>query len=255
MGCWYGSSRWQRRRQWAAWRAEPFPEAWRDILLRQVPVYERLPDHLRQELEDDIQVFVQAKRFVGCQGLEITDEIRVTIAAQACLLIVNQPKRYFPKLSSIYVYPSAYIVDRTDPATGIVSEGGQVNLGESWRDGRLVLAWDASRQGAMNLHDGRNVVYHEFAHQLDQADGQGDGVPDLRDGCYASWVDVLGKEYRVLKRPRARSVVDRYGATNGAEFFASATEAFFEKAKLLRMRHPDLYQQLSDYYQLDPANW
>jgi Mlc titration factor MtfA (ptsG expression regulator) len=244
----------RRRRR----REQPWPDGWDEILARRVPLCAMLPGDLRRQLKDDIKVFVAEKRFVGCGDLAVTDEIRVTIAAQACLLTLNRPKRYYPRLSTVYVYHSAYVtrIRQAGPG-GSVMEGEGVNLGESWSDGRLVLAWDAARHGAVNVRDGHNVVFHEFAHQLDQEDGAGDGVPFLdAPGKYAHWVEVLGDEYEKLCRSRRRrTVIDTYGATNPAEFFSTATEAFFEKPHQIQRRMPDLYDELKDYYKVDPAQW
>ncbi len=239
-------------------RKTSFPKEWKPILEKRFPLYTKLPLALQEQLESDVQVFIAEKTFFGCNGLEISDEIKVTVAAQACILILNRKKRYFPKLSSIYIYPSAYMAKRKQHlGGGIVTEQTDVNLGESWIDGRVVLAWDASKQGAMNMHDGHNVVMHEFAHQLDQEDGSGDGVPRLSElSKYAPWINVLGKEFELLKRGRkGKSVIDRYGATNGAEFFATATEAFFEKPHQMKAKHSELFAELKDYYCVDPSEW
>lgn len=239
-------------------RAEPWPDEWDPILAERVPLYIALPPKLRAQLQGDIKVFVAEKQFVGCGGQEITDEIKVTIAAQACMLTLNRPNRYYPRLQTIYVYPSAYITRMRNQVGGLISEGQGVNLGESWGDGRLVLAWDASRHGAINIHDGKNVVFHEFAHQLDQEDGAGDGVPFLdAPAKYAQWLEVLGGEFERLQKRRRhrRGVIDSYGATNPAEFFSTATEAFFEKPHQMRRKMPELYDELSDYYKVDPAGW
>ena len=169
----------ERRRQQI--RKQPFPQPWEDILRHRLPIYDKLPQQLRSELQDDIKIFLAEKEFVGCGGLELDNEIRITIAAQASILTLGRRKRYYPKLISVCVYPSAYVAQvRQAGPGGTVTEGGSVHLGESWGDGRLVLAWDAARHGAVNIHDGRNVVFHEFAHRLDQEDGTGDGVPFLQ---------------------------------------------------------------------------
>jgi len=247
-----------RERARAAIRARPFPEKWRESLRKRMPLFMRLPGPLRSKLEDNIKVFVAEKQFVGCGGLDVDDEVRVTVAAQACLIAINRPATCYDALRTIYMYPSAYIArTRVQHESGVEQDRTGVNLGESWGDGRLVLAWDASTHGAVNIHDGRNVVMHEFAHQLDQADGSGDGVPALASrGAYAQWVAVLGTHYEKLrKRRKSRGVVDKYGATNPAEFFSTATEAFFEKPDQMKLKMPDLYGVLRDYYQLDPSAW
>ena len=132
-------------------------------------------------------------------------------------------------------------------------------LGESWTSGSVVLAWDSVLKGAANEDDGKNVVIHEFAHQLDQADGVGDGAPILKDrGEYQDWAKVFSKHYEQLverTNKGRKTLLDNYGATNPAEFFAVATEAFFESRDRLKKKHPNLYSELKDYYQLDPAEW
>jgi len=205
-----------------------------------------------------VQVFLSEKRFEGCGGLQITDEVRVTIAAQACVLLLHRPSDDYPELSSILVYPTTYLVpgSHTGPG-GLVSEDSQARLGESWTRGEVVLVWDSVLSGAADIHDGHNVVLHEFAHQLDQEDGVGDGAPILpRRSMYVAWARVLGHEFDHLVRDverHHRTLLDRYGATNPAEFFAVATETFFEKPSQLRLKHPDLYAQLRTFYQQDPV--
>ncbi len=242
-----------------AWRNQPFPTDWHDIIEQRVPFVTRLPEELQQQLQGLIQIFLNEKEFTGCEGLEITDEIRVTIAAQACLLLLNRETRLYPKLKTIYVYPHAYVARSLQQHGTIVTEQQDVRLGESWTDGPLVLSWDSVTGGARNLRDGQNVVLHEFAHQLDQEDGRADGAPILASrSCYRSWAEVLGHEYEDLcnkAKHHRRSVLNKYGTGNPAEFFAVATEAFFEKPKQMHRHHPELYEELKDYYQLDPLSY
>lgn len=239
--------------------AAPFPEAWRQIVEKNVPLYKRLPQTLQQELGGLINVFLSEKQFEGCDGQEINDEIRVTIAAQACMLLLNRKTKYFPKLHTILVYPYTYAAKTMSSDGRVTVDSQSVRLGESWQNGPVVLSWNSVTGGASNIADARNVVFHEFAHQLDQEDGTADGAPILAHrSAYSAWARVLGEEYAVLqasKKGRRRSVMNKYGATNPAEFFAVATETFFEKPKQLHKRHPDLYDELRDYYQLDPLEW
>jgi Mlc titration factor MtfA (ptsG expression regulator) len=242
----------------AALRATPLSAAQRAIVLRNVPYAATLCAADRRELEGHMQVFLAEKSFEGCGGLELTEEIRLTIAAQACVLLLHRETDYYPDLQSILVYPSAYVVKNTrQKLGGLVVEGDEVRLGESWVRGTVVLAWDAVQQGASNFHDGRNVVLHEFAHQLDAEDGGMNGRPDLgRRGSYAAWAHALGAEYEeLLLRVDAHkpSDIDAYGATNPAEFFAVVTEAFFEQGRQLRHLHPELYEVLRTFYRQDPA--
>ena len=248
------------RRLWRGRRRErllalPFPDAWRVVVEKNVPLYGRLPEALKAQLHGLVQVFLSEKRFEGCGGLAITDEIRVTIAAQACMLLLNRKARYFSKLKSILVYPHTYVAKSISSDGRIVVDEDSVRLGESWQNGPVVLAWDSVTGGTSNVYDARNVVLHEFAHQLDQEDGTADGAPILSARSrYVAWARVLGSEYEAMQK-RRRSVMDRYGATNPAEFFAVATETFFEKPRQMQKRHPELYDELRAYYQLDPVTW
>ena len=242
-------------------RAEPFPEAWSEILKHSVPVFEDLPAGLKSQLQGHIQVFLGEKRFIGCHGLEVTDEMRVTIAAQACLLLLNRETSVYGGLSTIYLYPSAYVATtRTRGDAGAEQVSRSVRLGESWTRGSVVLSWSHSRSGAANFNDGSNVVLHEFAHQLDQEDGHADGAPQLKTPtCYRTWAAVLGAEFKRVQGRRAgrnfKSLINDYGATNPAEFFAVATENFFEKPAQLQRRHPQLYDELAKYYRVHPGDW
>jgi len=239
--------------------ATPFPQEWKEIVQKNVPLYNRLPDPLKEQLHGLVHVFLAEKKFEGCGGLEITEEIKVTIAAQACMLLLNRKATYFPKLRTILVYPHTYVAKTLSSNGRIVVNGQSVRLGESWQNGPVVLAWDSVTGGTMNITDARNVVLHEFAHQLDQEDGAADGAPILEHRSrYAAWASVLSAEYEALqkkKKKRRRSVMNKYGATNPAEFFAVVTETFFEKPRQMKKRHPELYDELRDYYKLDPVEW
>lgn len=183
--------------------------------------------------------------------------MKATIAAQACLLLLRRDAEVYPGLFSILLYPHPYVaVDRVVEG-GIVTEGEVVRLGETWSRGSLVLSWDDVRRGAADPHDGHNVVLHEFAHQLDQQDGASDGTPPLPGRSrHAAWARVLGAAYDDLVgriHERRPSVLDAYGATNPAEFFAVATECFFERPAALERGYPDLYAELRRFYRRDPA--
>jgi Mlc titration factor MtfA (ptsG expression regulator) len=242
-------------------RAAPLSDEQRAIVRRNVPYVATLSEADRRELEGHIQVFLVEKRFEGCGGLAITEEIRLTIAAQACVLLLHRDTGYYPALSSILVYPHAYVVRNARRSLGaLVEEGDQVRLGESWTKGSVVLAWDAVLGGARDVGDGgdgRNLVFHEFAHQLDAEDGAMNGAPDLgQRSLYSVWARVLGEEYGELaERVDAHrpSDIDAYGATSPAEFFAVVTEAFFETGARLKHDHPELYEVLRAFYRQDPA--
>ena len=240
--------------------SQPFPPEWEEILNRNVALYRYLPDALKKELQQHINVFLGEKTYEGCAGLEITDEIRVTIAAQACILLLNRTKpTYYTTLYSILVYPSAYVAKQVTVDGMQHTEEMSVRGGESWTRGEVVLAWDFVRKAAIDLAFGHNVVLHEFAHQLDQEDGRADGAPILgRSTSYKTWARVLSKEYEGLRRNALsgrQDIMDAYGATNPAEFFAVATETFFEKPKQMKLVHTELYEELKSYYGLDPLKW
>src|SRR5829696_3370773 len=242
-------------------RAQPFPAHWRTIIDSNLAVFRRLPPHDQAELLGHVQVFLAEKHFEGCGGLELTDEIRVTIAAQACLLLLHRDTDYYPKLTSILVYPSTYVVPGEYAVEGGVwEEGDEPYLGHTQQNlSALVLAWDSALGGARAIDDGENVVFHEFAHQLDFESGDTDGTPPLESSArYASWARVLGAEFDALRHASesgSPTVLDDYGAENPAEFFAVATEAFFERPVELRAKHAALYDELRAFYRQDPAAW
>lgn len=247
------------RRARARLLARPFPDAWRRVLERNVPLYRRLGDDRQRRLEGLIQRFLAEVLFEGCGGLEIDDEIRVTIAAQACLLLLGGDRGSYPGLRSILVYPSTYgTSSKRGIEGGFVEEGESWRLGESWGLGYVVLAWDAVLHGASDLSDGRNVVFHEFAHQIDQQDGAADGVPAAGGQRYGVWTRVLERDFEKLVGRLSRgqrTVLDGYATTNRAEFFAVATETFFEQPHALKARYAELYELLVELYGLDPADW
>ncbi|MBU1105368.1 MAG: zinc-dependent peptidase [Candidatus Riflebacteria bacterium] len=235
---------------------QSFPDNFVAILEKQLPFYASLPEKLRLLLHQKILAFLDEVRFEGCGDLTITDEIRLTIAGQASMLLLNDQDSYFNILQVVLVYPSAYVAKTANP-DGTFEES--VRLGESWVSGTVVLAWDDVLHGIQNTNDGQDVVLHEFAHQLDQESGSGNGAPVLKGRTsYASWAKVLGREYKELKKRSEnfkKTLLDSYGATNPAEFFAVATETFFEKPEKMKEKHPELYAELKKYYNLDPCDF
>ncbi len=229
------------------------------------PFYAGLPEPDRRELEGHIQIFLAEKQFEGCGGLELTEEMKVCIAAHACLLLLHRESDYYPDLKTVLVYPGAYVAPITrHVGSGVYEEGEQTRAGESWREGAVVLAWDAVLSGIRDPGNGHNVILHEFAHQLDYEDGQTDGAPLLGHGenlleqkrRYADWSRVMQSEFEQLRTrvQRGQSTVLRdYGATSPAEFFAVATECFFTKPREMQQHHPELYERMKWYYQQDPA--
>ncbi|MEC5125536.1 M90 family metallopeptidase [Verrucomicrobiales bacterium BCK34] len=252
-----------RNRKTALLLNEKLSKPRREILLKHFPRYAAIPASLRDDFEGIVNVLMHRKRFVPCGGLEeITDKQKVLICAQAALPIVALPNhKFYPRLKSILVYPGAFR-DRGRRRWGISEEEStHSNLGESWQTGSVILSWDSVVAGAANDDDGMNVVIHEFAHQLDQVDGAADGIPILKNrAAYKRWVEVFYRNYeKLVEEVEAgkgeRSFLDPYGATNPAEFFAVAAETFFEEALDLKIKHPDLYAELSSYFHLDPASW
>lgn len=217
-------------------------------------------------LEDHIKVFLDEKTFEGCAGLVMTDEIRLTIAAQACLLIMRRPDRdHYPRLYSVLVYPSTYVARTRAPMLTppgmVVAEGPQVRQGESWHTstgwgaaagGPVILSWDNVKRGAFDAEDGSNLVLHEFAHQLDALDGEMNGAPlfdskEQRD----RWMEVIKHEYHALQQAVQSGlphIINPYGGTNLAEFFACSTESYFERFDDLREERSDLWEVLYEYY-------
>lgn len=247
--------RWRRRRVLAA----PFPAAWRDILARRVPVYGRLDSDLQAQLQDRIKLFLHGKTFYGCGGLEVDDEIRLTIAAQACLLLLNRRTDIFGALRYILVYPAAFVVPWVEYRDGGVQVSAEVGMeGESWDSGKVILSWEDVRHDA-KVGRGRNLVLHEFAHQLDHENGSTDGAPRLSDAAAAErWQRVMSAAYAQLQDERdagREGVIDNYGATDPAEFFAVVTEAFYEQPHALAESHADVFAELRDFYCVDPRAW
>jgi hypothetical protein len=241
-------------------KQRPFPPQWTTIIQQYLPFYPRLTPNERRRLQGHIQVFLAEKQFIGCRGLQITEEIKLVVAAIACLLLLNERGNYFPQLRSILIYPTAYLAKQVNVTAEYVVEEQQVaKLGESWVRDQLILSWHHIQQDTAHWQDGQNVVIHEFTHQLDQADGSADGVPVLVEKQeYQQWATVMTSGYQLLCQQVERgipTVIDRYGATNPTEFFAVVTEAFFCRPQLLQQQHPQLYQLLQHYYQLNPEQW
>jgi MtfA peptidase len=248
--------RWRRKRL----DASPFPAPWLSILRRNLPVYRAMWPDQQKQLRQLIVRFLDSKTFIGCAGQQITDEVRVTIAAHACLLLLNRPTHEYQALRSVLVYPSGFVVDRDDvDEAGVVSEDEHFLIGESWENGKVILAWDSVQHSVRNFADGENVVLHEFAHQLDHESGLTNGAPLLyQRGSYTRWAEVFSEEFERLRQDsdeERRTLIDEYGATNPAEFFAVVTETFYEQPHALAQQHAALFEQLKSYYRVDPREW
>lgn len=252
-------SRKNRRRQL---RVMPLPCAWQEVLEKDFVYWGWLSADLRSRLAGHIQVLCVEKTFEACGGLpRITDPMRVLVAAQAGLLLLGRENPdYYPALFSILIYPGAFH-DRVKRAFDVDEEGRGELLGESWHTGSVILSWDNVLAGARGDDGGMNVVIHEFAHQLDQANGDADGVPALgHPAAYRQWAAVWQEHFeefvQQIEIPGAGEPwLDSYAATSEAEFFAVCSEAFFEESSEFELHYPGLYEQLRDYYCLDPARW
>lgn len=240
--------------------AAPFPEQFRQHVRRRVPCASLLDEAELARLEALIRIFNAEKSFEGGGGLTVTQEMRIAVAARACLLVLHRielDEPLYPGLDTIIIYPSTYRAKIKRQEGYVTVEDEQARHGESWTRGVVVLAWDAVLAGAADLGDGHDVVIHEFAHQLDGADGEMDGTPELDDReHYGAWSEVATEAYQELREAvaqRRQTTIDPYGATNGPEFFAVVVEQFFEQPRKLSARYPDLYAELALFFKFDPA--
>jgi Mlc titration factor MtfA (ptsG expression regulator) len=225
------------------------PADWRALVAGRVPQVGLLDGEQRALFDARVEQFLNEKRFVGCAGLEVTDEMRVLVAALACLLILRPHSGVFARLRSVLLYPDAFLVPPMQDEMGLVSEEPEERIGESWGGDRVILSWPEVQAAAAG--QALNVVAHEFAHQLDDHKGGREGAPESVDA--KRWAEVMNTEYERLQRHRRPPVLDPYGAQSPAEFFAVATEAFFQSGAELAQHHPELYALLRDYYRLETA--
>lgn len=254
----FGVRYWLRRQAHAKLLHTPLTEHQRAVIAEQVPLTRRLPAELHGKLEGKINAFLNQIEFLGCNGLEVTEEMRLSIAAQACLLIANSDT-WYDHLHSILIYPSAFKSRQKEHQGYVVTERETVRTGESWSRGPVILSWKHTRQGALNARDGHNVVFHEFAHQIDDLSGHTDGVPILdRNQSFAAWARAFVTAYdHHVQQVHAghRTVFDAYGAEGPEEFFAVAVETFFEKPQALKRSEPAVYEQLALLFRLEPSSW
>jgi MtfA peptidase len=244
--------------------AKPFPPPWLEMLENNVGHYALLPVELQHRLRDATRILVNERTFVGSNGLVVTDEMKVTVAAQAALLILGGHDYYFDRLGEIFLYPRRVKAalttyqHRLHGGLGFVDEDA-INLGEAWHDRRVRLSWPDVLHGGRDPYDGTNLVLHEFAHHLDGLDGDMGGLPPQETAAKQErWQQVIQQEYdRLLAEIESgkETLLDPYGAENEAEFFAVATECFYEQPRELRQEHPDLYAILRDFYHVEPAEW
>lgn len=246
----------QRRRK--ALLASSLTPRQRAVVERLVPLVRRLPPPTRRALEGKINLFLDQITFRGQNGLEVTEDMKLSIAAQACLLVVNSPV-WYDTLRNVLIYPSAFLTHRDTHDGHFVHENRHATLGESWARGPVILSWDHALQGGLDAEDGHNVVIHEFAHQLDGLSGHTNGIPLLRKGqTYVGWekamLDAFQDQVQRVENGE-RTLIDPYGASNHQEFFAEAIVTFFERPRAMREQVPALYDQLAKLLALDPAEW
>lgn len=251
--------RWRARRR-ERLRQRPFPRAWQDLLLRDMALYRRLPTALRERLHGHVHVLLVEKQFVGCAGLEVTESMRVLIAAHAAVLLLGDNADYYPGFTGVLVYPETFVVPRLRRDGPLEQEEEEARAGEAWQHGPVVLSWADILRNADAFEPRHNVVLHEFAHKLDGANGAMDGLPPLATADDVStWAGTFGAAYAALQASATGAappaLLDAYGASAPAEFFAVATETFFERSRLLAGQHPALYAALARYYRVDPATW
>lgn len=252
---------WLRRRRRRKIAQQPFPEAWHRILENNVHQYARMSQPHRKKLQRHVQILVAEKNWEGCGGLQLSDEIRVTIAGMAGLVTLGFEDEYYAKVLTILVYPDIYVAqDQTVMHGGVVLEGHSQRLGEAWYRGPVIVSWKDARRAGRNPDFGRNVVVHEFAHQLDmQNDRYADGIPPMRSLAQLEhWEHVMEQGYRKLAAHCQRGIptaIDCYGTTSMSEFFAVACETFFQWPEDLREEFPELYAAFCDYFNQDPAAW
>lgn len=251
---------WLERRRRAALLADPAPPEWAETLSREYELFDRLDPDAQRRLIDIARVLVAEKSWEGAGGFEVDDRAQVLVAAQAALLLLGIEHDYYPNIDSVVIYPAGYRLPggHTDEA-GVVHASPRAVLGTAHGLGAVVLSWRDARRGGADADDGRNLVYHEFAHALDMLDGVVDGTPSLPDrAAYRTWFEVMTRYYERLIEAAERgrkTLLDTYGATNVAEFFAVATEAFFEKPRQMQRKLPDLYDTLRLFYRQDPTAW
>lgn len=247
------------RKQWANSELMPFTEENDAFLTSNFHPYAFLTDSEKNSLQRKIKFFLTTKNINGVANFNVTDDMKLLVAAEACLLIMNIQEDVFPGLSNIFLMEDTFIEkdNPINPVTGVPM--AMPKLGEAWKGGPIVLSWKAIYSGLKQNQNKANVVFHEFAHNLDQQDGNFDGTPPLgKGGNYQRWSVVMSKEFFELKRilkTHHRSDIDSYGATNEAEFFAVLTEYFLSCPRQLQRKHPGIYEAFNQYFKLDPIRW
>lgn len=232
-----------------------FDPAWRDLLATRMRTWSQLGPDDRERLEQLTVRLLVDLHWEAANGFELTEDIEVTIAADAALLLLGLPDDSYRRVHTVLVHPTTVVLQgEHSQVPGIVSDGPMPILGQADLHGPVLIVWDAVLFEARHPGSGHNVVFHEFAHRLDMLTGEADGTPPMPDAATAeTWVEVCTAVYREVVEGRGGKVLRSYAGVNPAEFFAVATEAFFDAPLPLRREHPDLYEVLGAYYAQDPA--
>ncbi len=251
---------WSKKRHRRKIREQFFPKEWDATLRENVWQYSCIRREMHKKYHDDLRIILDEKEWEGCGGLQMNDKVKVTIAGQAAILLLGiEEEFYFDQVKSVLVYPDAFSVpEQFQDQSGVV-DPDQTASGEAFQSGPVVLSWDSVLEGGCDPYNGHNVVIHEFAHQLDALSGEMGGMPPIFDEEEAQqWVEVFEREFQRLEKAvqeEQPTLLDEYGATNRAEFFAVATECFFEQSETLLELHSELYGTLKSFYRQDPAQW
>jgi Mlc titration factor MtfA (ptsG expression regulator) len=250
--------RWWKQRRRRKLLARPLPDLWR-ATLDEVALYQRLSAAEQAGVGNYLRVFIPEKNWEGCRGFQITAEVQVIIAAQVAILVLGFGDEYFDQVQSILVYPDSYVAKDNTLTGGFVLEGQSARAGEAWHRGPVILSWPDVLADAHGDRGGHNLVLHEFAHQLDMLNGRvADGVPPMESaGELERWTRVVEREYERLVADCTRGyppLLDCYGTKHKSEFFAVATEAFFEQPRAMQHHHQELYELFCDFYRQDPAS-
>ncbi|MEM9350535.1 MAG: M90 family metallopeptidase [Pseudomonadota bacterium] len=247
-----------QRQQRAALLQSTLSDEDRAALRELVPIYSKMPADLQKRLEGKVNLFLDQVDFYGGGGQEVDRDMAISIAGQACVLVAGNDA-WFSTLRTVIIYPGAFKSKREEHDGFVVTEGESVRIGESWARGPVILSWADSERGAFIDDDGHNVVFHEFAHQLDNLSGDTNGLPLLGgreevDAWIAAFNDAYARANRLLEIGK-RPFLDPYGATAPEELFAVAVEAFFETPREMKGGEPELYAVLTKYFRQDPARW
>ncbi|GAB2882434.1 zinc-dependent peptidase [Microbulbifer echini] len=243
-------------------RSQPLNPEQVQLLTETLPIYQYLNPAQQRELRGNIALFLHDKEFVGCEGLQVNEKMKVAIAAHACLLLLGRKNECYPNLYTLLLYPDTYVAHEIRREGYIETSRHSAREGEAHYRGPVVLSWGDLEEDLQFPQRGHNVALHEFAHKVDEEDGYFDGRPLFEPSTEgANWAEVMSQEFhRLRQRAEHRqppgdkpSVLDLYGAQSPAEFFAVATESFYTIPIAMRTLHPELYRELSRFYRLDPA--